>query len=302
MQLQRPGRLIAGTAFTDRDGKFFFHNIERPEIYYIYIRLEGYDEVRQKVEVRGGAMSSASVTVMMNPGSFVRGGSLPTTRLEPEEERRRELLEAGTPEAALIEFDRAMEDARSGNTSRAVRRLETVIRIAPAFFDAHMELGFIQQRRRRYSEAVRAFEQARELDPDSAEPLIGIGGANIDRAQQLEKSFTPQEATKLYQVTVTLMEQATAIARHSSRAFYYLGSALYKLDQREYAESTLVWSLGRDEVIQDARLMLVNIYIKQRRYREAADQLIAYLEEYPDSPQRKDVEKMLSDIRKVLVQ
>ena len=53
VQLQRPGRLIAGTAFTDRDGKFFFHNIDRPDIYYIYIRLEGYDEVRQKVEVSG---------------------------------------------------------------------------------------------------------------------------------------------------------------------------------------------------------------------------------------------------------
>ena len=76
----------------------------------------------------------------------------------------------------MIEFDRAMEDARNGNTSRAVRRLETVIRIAPAFFDAHIELGFIQQRRRLYSEAVPAFEQARELDPDSAGSLIGVGG------------------------------------------------------------------------------------------------------------------------------
>ena len=89
------------------------------------------------------------------------------------------------------------------------------------------------------------------------------------------------------------------MAPESARAFYYLGSALYKLDHLEYAETSLEWSLGRDEVIPDARLMLVNIYMKQRRYREAADQLIAYLEEFPDSPQRKDVEKMLDDIRKV---
>ncbi len=70
----------------------------------------------------------------------------------------------------------------------------------------------------------------------------------------------------------------------------------------EYAETSLEWSLGHDEVIPDARLMLVNIYMKQRRYREAADQLTVYLVEFPDSPQRKGVEKMLDDIRKVLQQ
>jgi hypothetical protein len=48
--------------------------------------------------------------------------------------------------------------------------------------------------------------------------------------------------------------------------------------------------------------MLVNIYMKQRRYREASEQLTTYLEKVSEGPQRKTVEKMLEEIQKVLRQ
>ncbi len=300
IQLQRSSRLVVDVAYTDRDGKFFFHNIERPDVYYLYINLDGYAPVRERVNVRGGAMSSANVTIILNPGTHQRDGQLPTLRVDDPENSTEDAI--GTPEAALREYDGALIDAGAGNVSRAVRRLESAVRLAPAFFDAYMELGFIQQERGKYDEAVEAFEHASTIEPDSAEPQIGMGGVNLDRARGLEDSFTPDAATRLYQETVTLLEAASAKAPRSARVFYYLGSALYKLDQIEYAESTLEWSLGRDEPIQDARLMLVNIYMKQRRYREASEQLTTYLEKVSEGPQRKAVEKMLEEIQKVLRQ
>ena len=48
--------------------------------------------------------------------------------------------------------------------------------------------------------------------------------------------------------------------------------------------------------------MLVNVYVKARRYREALDQLDRYLQDNPDSPQRKAVEQMHEQIRKALNQ
>ena len=248
IQLQRPSRLVVDVAYTDRDGKFFFHNIERPDVYYLYINLEGYAPVRERVNVRGGAMSSANVTIILNPGTHQRDGQLPTLRVDDPENATDDVI--GTPEAALREYDGALIDAGEGNVSRAVRRLETAVRLAPAFFDAYMELGFIQQERGKYDEAVDAFEHASTIEPDSAEPQIGMGGVNLDRARGLEDSFTPDAATRLYQETVTLLEAASMQAPRSARVFYYLGSALYKLDQIEYAESTLEWSLGRDEPIR----------------------------------------------------
>ncbi len=41
IQMQRPSRLVVDVAYTDRDGKFFFHNIERADVYYLYINLDG---------------------------------------------------------------------------------------------------------------------------------------------------------------------------------------------------------------------------------------------------------------------
>ena len=49
-----------------------------------------------------------------------------------------------------------------------------------------------------------------------------------------------------------------------------------------------------------ARLMLVNVYMKQRRYREALDQLNAYLAETPASPERKAAEQLQSQIQRAL--
>ncbi len=300
IQMQRPSRLVVDVAYTDRDGKFFFHNIERADVYYLYINLDGYNTVRERVNVTGGAMSSANVTIILNPGTTQRYSELPTARVDDPAEAAEEVV--GTPEAALEEYEGALIDAGEGNVSRAVRRLQSAVRLAPAFFDAYMELGFIQQQRGKYDEAEEAFGQALTVDPDSAEPAIGQGGVNLDRARVLEDSFTPDAATRLYQETVTLLEAASVKAPRSARVFYYLGSALYKLDQIEYAESTLEWSLGRDDPVQDARLMLVNIYMKQRRYREAAEQLTTYLDKVPESPQRKAVEKMLDEVQKVLQQ
>ncbi len=298
--MQRPSRLVVDVVYTDRDGRFFFHNIERPDVYYLYINLEGYAPVRERVSVRGGAMSSANITIILNPGTHQRDGQLATLRVDDPGNATEDSI--GTPEAALQKYDGALIDAGEGNVSRAVRRLESAVRLAPAFFDAYMELGFIQQQRGKYDEAVDAFEHASTIEPDSAEPHIGMGGVNLDRARGLEDSFTPDEATRLYQETVTLLEAASTKAPRSARVFYYLGSALYKLDQIEYAGSTLEWSLGRDEPIQDARLMLVNIYMKQRRYREASEQLTTYLEKVSEGPQRKTVKKMLEEIQKVLRQ
>ena len=48
--------------------------------------------------------------------------------------------------------------------------------------------------------------------------------------------------------------------------------------------------------------MLVNVYMKQQRYKEVLDQLGAYIENYQDSPQLEAVKNMKAQIEKALNQ
>jgi len=91
-----------------------------------------------------------------------------------------------------------------------------------------------------------------------------------------------------------------AKAPWSSDGNYYPGSALYKLNQLSDSEAALRSALRDANPRQDARLMLVNIYLKQKRYQEALDQLDAYLMAVPNSPQRPAAAHTQAAIRKAL--
>ena len=46
--------------------------------------------------------------------------------------------------------------------------------------------------------------------------------------------------------------------------------------------------------------MLSDLYLAQRNYSAAVDQLAIYLAEYPESPQREAVERMKADLKRQL--
>jgi len=57
-----------------------------------------------------------------------------------------------------------------------------------------------------------------------------------------------------------------------------------------------------DDQMHEVRLMLVNVFMKQQRYQEVLDQLGAYVENNPDSPQVEAVMNMKGKIEKALNQ
>ena len=299
IRLERPIRFLVATVYTDSDGRFFFHNLPRSGVYHLYINLEGYGLVRERVALSSGASQYSSLTIMLNPSNYtdegeVRTGRYATSGVPIPKDADPEGFEIS--EGAAEEFDRGLDELASGDTNRAIRHLENAIRMAPTFYEAFLELGAIQHDAGRFDDAKNSFERLRELYPDSTEALVGIAGVNLELAGQMEQSFTPERARALYDATAVLMEEATIMDPESARAFYYLGSALYKLDRMVDAEASLMGAVDHDEPMPDARLMLVNILLKQQRYREALVQLNGFLAEAPDSPQREAVEQLRATI------
>jgi Tfp pilus assembly protein PilF len=299
VRLERPGRLALYSISTDEDGRFQFRNLEGGE-YFVYINLEGYTPLLQQVFLRRPAQTDATVTLVLRrgPGDSTLDGTRKDSHTPSEGGTGKAVvIDAATlrkyPQKVIREFEEARKEADSGKPEKAAERLKKMLTSAPDFYDAHLELGLALQRTNRLKEAEAAFGRAREINPKAAQPLINLAGVHLDRARV-------EQAPALYQTVVTLMDEAIDLDPEQSEAYYFLGSALFKLEQLEPAEDALRRSLLFQRRNEEARLMLVNVYIKQRRLRDALDQLDLYLEANPTSPQRPAVEQLRDQIRKSL--
>src|SRR5262249_10931785 len=151
------------------------------------------------------------------------------------------------------------------------------------------ELGRTRQRLGRFDPADQAFQKARGLQPQSAQPLIELGGLDLDRARKLETDGNGVEAMAVYKSSLELLDDASKLDPNSKQAAYFKGSAQFKVGDLPGAEASLKAALDGPRPYQDARLMLVNVFMKVRRYPEALEQLRVYLEANPNTPQRKAI-------------
>jgi tetratricopeptide (TPR) repeat protein len=79
---------------------------------------------------------------------------------------------------------------------------------------------------------------------------------------------------------------------------YYLGTALYGLGDYRKAESLLIKALARDDPMPEAHLTLINLYVKQKRYDAAIEQIEAFLKINPDASIKEQLEKTIQQIKK----
>lgn len=197
-------------------------------------------------------------------------------------------------ELAVKEYEAGLRDSLKQKHDSAIAHYGKAVKAAPGFFDVFLQLGFAHRELNNGSEAEKACRRAVEIRPNSGEALTALGGALLDRAGSAPAPNPVDEES------VGILQRAVARTPWSSLALYFLGSALFKQNRFDEAETALRESLIQDKPNHEARLMLVNIFMKQRRYQEALDQLSEYLTAVPDSPQRPSVERMRTQIQDAL--
>ena len=282
VELQTSDRRVIDTARLRADNEFQFQGLISGE-YYIHIDVEGYQEVQQAFEIRGGptyvnVSLRENVTTMAAARSGLAGGNPNVVDIAA--------LAAKHPDEAVEEYEKSLEDSRKGDTKRAIERLEKALRLAPDFYQARNNLGIQYQQTNRYEDAEREFRQAHSLNRNEAQPLINIGNLWL-----VQEDFGP--------ATIVLRE-AVRLDPTSAAAFYYLGSALYKTAALEEAEGALIRAIELDPMSSQARLMLVNVYMQQTEYKQALEQLDVYLEDSPDGDERKAVEELRARLLKMV--
>jgi tetratricopeptide (TPR) repeat protein len=183
------------------------------------------------------------------------------------------------PERARKAFLEGIKFTSSREADKALASFSRAIEFYPEYYQAMTARADLYLSRRQLAEAVADFDRALKFNPRHGAALRGFGYCKLVRGQFAE--------------AVAIFDKAVAVEPDSARSFLLLGMANFELDRREPARLALQQALKIDAVQSiRARLYLANIYAREQRFQQAADELHAYLEAAPSDPEIADLKKV----------
>jgi tetratricopeptide (TPR) repeat protein len=204
-------------------------------------------------------------------------------------------LTAEIPEEARRAHERGLGALEAGDDAGGRAELERAVGLAPDYYDALNRLGAEYLRAGLLAEAEPVLLRARDLGPNDPLPLTNLGSLYF-QAGEAQRALSPGQVGEspdpAFLKAVDVLEEAVRLDPLLPRAHYYLGAALYRVGAQESAEARLLDALGLDPTLHEARLTLLNVYTRSGRYPDALDQISAYLEADPNTPQRAQLEAL----------
>ncbi len=295
VRLEGIGRDAIANVYADGIGNFEFKDLNAGT-FHIFVRTEGFDEVRQRVEVTRGAEQIITAMITIN-----RAAAAPDDATSGSDPNLVDLTEFRKtyPAAAVRAHDRALDEREKGNLSKAIELLKEAIELAPDFYRAHNTLGLIYQQSGQPNEARREFLVARELNPRSADPLINLGRLYLQAGDAEESFGNRDQAVETFGAAALLLGDAVKLNPRNAVGYYFLGSALYKTGQLELARAALGRSKALDDSFLPSYLMLANVYLKLEHFEMVLAELDAYLAKEPPQSERQAAERMRSQVQRM---
>jgi cytochrome c-type biogenesis protein CcmH/NrfG len=296
VNLEKSELQVIQITYTDAGGNFGFNNLA-PGVFYVSVRLEGYEPVHQLVEI-STTFGRSSVTIFLaKPAVTLLDKPTGLDADDPDVVDVTQMKDR-FPRKAVQDYEKAIDEKQKGRVDNAIKLLEEAIKLAPDFFHAHNNLGILYQAVKRYGEAESEFKRSHQLSPKTERPLVNLGSLYIEQSN-LEK--TDKEASgKLLDQALDALEEAVKLNPRSAPAYFLLGQANYKSSFWEEAATAFKKVMALDPKLTSARLMLANVYVKQEKWQDVIDSLDAYLKENPKATDRANVEQMRDSILKTL--
>jgi tetratricopeptide (TPR) repeat protein len=279
---------VVQATVANNQGQYKFVNIQRGT-YYILVKLEGYEEVRHRVDLNTAADTIQNIIMdfkeerIIKPPMDFSGEDLEVVDLSE--------LERNFPSKLTNEVKNADKEIHEGEYQKALIRLESVVREAPDLYVAHRLLGIAYQKLNRIRDAESEFKTAADLKPASAAPLVNLGSLYLQEAEASAAKGSGVVRTILNEALRNL-NAAVKIKNDAAFAYYLLGVTYYRSAFYEEAEDQLRHAMELAPALFHARLALANVYIRMQEWPNAIAQLDAYLASNPKADSRAEVEAM----------
>ena len=182
VELQLHGSTLT-SVYADDQGRFGFYNLEANP-YHVVINDPAFHPVDELANVNPIVSSFNMVQISLDPREDVKqapasnrtGGSNPYM-VDPADYNRR------FPKSAVKEFDRGVQADREGKHDDAIEHYQKAVKIAPAFYMAHNNLGSDYLSKSDFASARNEFQQASQLNQSDGAPYFNLSNVCIlDRA------------------------------------------------------------------------------------------------------------------------
>jgi cytochrome c-type biogenesis protein CcmH/NrfG len=185
VRLERFDGGVVSQQYTDRTGKFLFSGL-RPLTYIVSIRIPGYDDIQQQVELN--TKTTDYVILSLKPDGTSRAAS-PGPAV---------IVDAKVPLDARKEFEKGRAALLgNGKSQEGIVYLEKAISIYPNFLEAHLMLGTAYLDARRLDKAESMLRKAQELNPKRPEVYFALGEVYRQQKKYAEAEKVLREGLKL---------------------------------------------------------------------------------------------------------
>src|SRR5262245_3731226 len=297
VRLEGSTQQMINSVYTDSIGNFEFRNVQ-PGSYYIAVNGDGFQPVRQMVDVFGNGGGVTTVTVFLEPFAGAKNPARAVDAADPDIIDVTQLKE-NFPKKAVQNYDKATEEVKKGRDANAMKLLEESVQLAPKFFRAHIDLGLLYQKAKRLDDAERMYKRSQEISPKNVQSFINLGSLYIQEADAHQPEGR-QVVGKYLDQALDQLEAAVKMSPRSSIAYYYLGSANFKSAFLEEAEAAFKKVEQIDPNMSLAKLMLANVYANMNKLNDAVQYLDSYLEDNPKVENRASLEDFRAKLKKAL--
>jgi len=188
------------------------------------------------------------------------------------------------PKKAVKEFDRGVQADRVRKHDEAIEHYQEAVKIAPAFYMAHNNLGADYLRKSDFFAAKNEFQLATQLNRSDGAPYFNLSNVCILTGELSQALF--------------YLDQGMQRQPYSALGHFLQGTLGIRLGRFPQAERALRASIQLNPMMAEARLQLVNLLLQQSRKKETVVQLQDFVAAFPESPfsgKVKDLLKRLED-------
>ncbi len=266
---------------TDANGEFRFTHL-RPDTYTIIVDGgDAYEKTTESVSVG----FSGPVPAQGDPFSHIAPAvSQVRIYLQPKGSGSTAMAES-LPAAVKKNFKQAVDEQRAGKHEAAIENLKSVVAQAPTFLPAYLELGKEYLKIGDGKLAIATFEKALKIAPDDPALRLNYGIALLN-----QKQFAEAES----ELRLSIQKDK----QYSVPANYYLGVALiteHKIDEARTIFEGVVKNGG--DKLPLVHRYLGGIYLQDKQYRKAADELNTYLKLEPKAADAEKIRETIKESR-----
>jgi Flp pilus assembly protein TadD len=273
------------TVLSDRNGNFSFQSLLAGNYTVIVEGGEFFETEQERVFIEPYNTSPAA-GVQMVPVSRPTNIQI-YLRPKGQAAQKAGVLNAAlakVPKPAVELYEKGMESASRNESDKAIDNLKRAVALYPDFALALTELGIQYLKKGELDKAAEVLARAVQLAPEAPEPSLNYG---IVLLQQ--KRF--DEAEKQLRDAVKKNENAFT-------AHLYLGITLIHFKNYTEAETELrkAATLGGQKASQ-AHYYLGGLYWQTGNFKQAADELDAYLKLEPKAANAEKVKSTIKELR-----